>query len=1209
MAYTNTVWDAASREYNAEIVVYNSSGTAQEDSFVNEIESFSLKRSMADSSSIAMASATASSLSLRLKNVTLAKLNTLRNNAYFRLKITCNSGNSGLTSGLGFYFIDKLEHKRRNNDNYDVSLNCYDLFFKTEKTYTPSSSISSATTVTARMIVADIISQLTGRTYNVSLADSTWATTTIEAIPQDTSMRVMLSYMAGLNGSCAVTKEDGNFPSFTAIWYTDSGKLVSLSEQYQDGCVFTTDSEVKVTSLTSGTDENPITVPDNSGVGLNLSFANPYMTETLLNNIATDKAIRYIPSENASTTAIKFQPMNIKWRGNALIDIGKTMAVENPHTEKVYYFVCDTSRDTYRKICVPMGDAPTSSSGYPSGTKIVVKFAERSKNSSSSTTSLQLRLETESGGTIVAARNIKNVNGGNVTGNTDLLGWQNDEIVTFVLNGSPSSTSSTWNIQSETSSAYRNCYVMEKTINYDGGYYEEISCLGDTTQSVSFKTNPLGKINRKMNAMEAAILEATQIIGDVEDMQSGVFTIIKDTQGTNNIGWKIESNSDNNYILANKNGIGFSSNGGQSFNAVALYIDDQGRGHINANNIVVENLTATQVDFTSVPSSFNSAVTSDVQTQINNGGITIGNGTITGMSGDLATILGGINSNVSGLDTSVSDVSKRTELYFTCSTSSSTADKTAVLQDSGTIPTITYGTRIIVKFSNQSKMSDSSETYIRLKLTDSSNNVLRALTRIDAGNGLGRVQGKNEVWSANSIVCFVLAQISGEDRWVIQADYNAQQAASTAQTTATNAANAAANAQATIASWAYGTDTTYIDGAKIYTGTITAAQINLGWQAGNLASSSQWTNPTYNDTDYLAVVTDSSGNIKGYAKQNFGSGVSKTVYSAPFYVASGAHFRMSATFSNTVASASSQRLMQIILKASTTIDGSYSTAISGTSFIDNTPNNSSIDFDYISSDGKGRFFKLEMSGHGLNVNDNATNIFVTYTITGNMVVTGKIKSANSNGENYFDLDYGIFQSYGETVFSSSTKALKAVRMYSGGFEFWGQRPSESSMVKFGAINATMGASTNDKNSLNFLYNPSVCSGLVFGSSSDLSSNISTYLVIGNEAVYTPKQIWTSHSNASSGSETDAVKAEEINGTNVYSVSLGFGYNGYYRRPRIRFTHESKTNYLWMDSYGNFYFTGTDTALKLPGSIELSGYSGKSLWVSNGHLMWGTDQII
>lgn len=1083
MAYTNTVWDAASREYNAEIVVYNSSGTAQEDSFVNEIESFSLKRSMADSSSIAMASATASSLSLRLKNVTLAKLNTLRNNAYFRLKITCNANNSGLTSGLGFYFIDKLEHKRRTNGNYDVSLNCYDLFFKTEKTYTPSSSISSATTVTARMIVADIISQVTGRAYNISLADSTWATTTITDFPQDTSMRVVLSYMAGLNGKCVVTKEDGNFPSFTAIWYTDSEKFISATEQYQDGYILRAESDVKVTSLTSGTDENPITKPDNSGVGLNLSFANPYMTESLLSTIATNRGI------TSSTTAIQFQPMSLKWRGNALLDIGSTLSVGNPN---VYYFTCDTESSTATKNCIAVGNAPSS---YPHGSVIAIRFAHKSKYTSSSSTVIKLVLKSSGGTTLATAHNAQ-AGGGNMTLSSDT--WQDGELTVFRASGGMASTGSTWNFQTDKSMGFGNCYVMEKTINYDGGYYEEISCLGDTTQSVSFKTNPLGKINRKMNAMEAAILEATQIIGDVEDMQSGVFTIIKDSQGTNNIGWKIESNLDNNYILANKNGIGFSSNGGQSFNAAAIYIDPRdGKGHLNANNIVVENLNASA--------------------------IVVG-----------STTPQGLDSVLSSLDTSVSDVSKRTDLYFTCSTSSSTATKVAVLQDSGTIPTITYGTRIVVKFSNQSKISDTSTSTLKLKLTDSGGNELLAEKAIDAGNGKGRAWGQSNCWSANSIVSFVYTQItySGTltDVWVIQADYNAQQSASTAQTTANTANANALAAQSTAdgalarATYLYATCSTaagtttkvatisptadnfelfqgctvtvyftyentassptlninntgakaiYAEGAalasryywsaksthtftysgtywlltdnltqdnlqaladycatnnivlvkegviaagaitsgkiqagavkadaiaanaitadKIAAGAITAEKINLGWQSGNLASSSKWANPGYTDSDYLKFTVDDYGNLKCYVAQDFTSS-GKSLYSAPFYIAAGAKVRMSATFN---LSGGSSKFVDIALQYSSTINGTYSD-VSASSYISSSNPSREVT---LTNSG---YYRLALEAGYLNTSSTVTNIYVTYTITGNMVVTGQIKSSNGNA--IFDLD-------------------------------------------------------------------------------------------------------------------------------------------------------------------------------------------------------------
>jgi hypothetical protein len=131
----------------------------------------------------------------------------------------------------------------------------------------------------------------------------------------------------------------------------------------------------------------------------------------------------------------------------------------------------------------------------------------------------------------------------------------------------------------------------------------------------------------------------------------------------------------------------------------------------------------------------------------------------------------------STLQTSVANVAKRTELFFTCDTASSTAAKVAVLQDSGSIQTIAVGTRIVVKFANESKISDSSTTFITLQLKDSNNNEIFAAKNIDAGNGKGRIWGKSEVWSKDSVVSFVYGSANNLDVWIMECDYNAQTAA------------------------------------------------------------------------------------------------------------------------------------------------------------------------------------------------------------------------------------------------------------------------------------------------------------------------------------------------------------------------------------------------------------------------------------------------
>lgn len=91
--------------------------------------------------------------------------------------------------------------------------------------------------------------------------------------------------------------------------------------------------------------------------------------------------------------------------------------------------------------------------------------------------------------------------------------------------------------------------------------------------------------------------------------------------------------------------------------------------------------------------------------------------------------------------------------------------------------------------------------------------------------------------------------------------------AATAQTTADAAKTAAATAQTTantanttLANWCYNNDKTYINGAKIYTGTVTAKQINVSdLFAQNITATGTITGVTLKS----AVINSTSGNIGG----------------------------------------------------------------------------------------------------------------------------------------------------------------------------------------------------------------------------------------------------------------------------------------------------------------------------------------------------------
>lgn len=170
-------------------------------------------------------------------------------------------------------------------------------------------------------------------------------------------------------------------------------------------------------------------------------------------------------------------------------------------------------------------------------------------------------------------------------------------------------------------------YIMKRTMRYDGGLSETIECMGESEQTVNYKVvSPTErKINRKLSRMEDAIKNATDIITQTKGSIFEFIPVDESDPSKGNSGWKLHSTDESkqNVILANSSGIGFSSNGGQSFNAAAIYIDDQGVGHINANYINTGKLSADLID------------TSE---------LVISSGNVEGLSDKLSTLTSNVNS-------------------------------------------------------------------------------------------------------------------------------------------------------------------------------------------------------------------------------------------------------------------------------------------------------------------------------------------------------------------------------------------------------------------------------------------------------------------------------------------------------------------------------------------------------------------------------------
>lgn len=189
---------------------------------------------------------------------------------------------------------------------------------------------------------------------------------------------------------------------------------------------------------------------------------------------------------------------------------------------------------------------------------------------------------------------------------------------------------------------YLTCYVMQKSLTFDGGMSETYKCYGESTSSVAFNKSPSDvKFERIYSRMEEAIKAATSA---VKQTQGSTFELIPETEGSSkNIGYRLyykdsqDSAFDNCVIMATAGGIGFSTNGGESYDAAAIYFakDDNGviHGYINGEFIQAGTISADKV---------------------NTSQLLISKGNVEGLESDLTTINNNVSTANSNASTAVS---------------------------------------------------------------------------------------------------------------------------------------------------------------------------------------------------------------------------------------------------------------------------------------------------------------------------------------------------------------------------------------------------------------------------------------------------------------------------------------------------------------------------------------------------------------------------
>ena len=202
------------------------------------------------------------------------------------------------------------------NDFKNLTLTAYDGFCKMTDKY--NANVPETTTLQA--VYNDLKTQLY-ENCGIVLKERVLPEYTINNFPYlDVTYTQAIGYVAGCLGEVARFDRNGELE---LTWYADNGQIIDRSQQYMGGFKRTTDKLLTVTSISTGTQENPI-VRGNGANGININFENPYITDVMADDV-------YNKINNFTYT-----PCQVKWRGNPAIQAGDMLQTfdkdGNPHT-------------------------------------------------------------------------------------------------------------------------------------------------------------------------------------------------------------------------------------------------------------------------------------------------------------------------------------------------------------------------------------------------------------------------------------------------------------------------------------------------------------------------------------------------------------------------------------------------------------------------------------------------------------------------------------------------------------------------------------------------------------------------------------------------------------------------------------------------------------------------------------------------------------
>lgn len=219
---------------------------------------------------------------------------------------------SGMTEyvPLGEFFAVSADS---NSNGGTVTVVGYDRFSKLTETYEPTITFPASTT--------DIINDLKANRF--TFTGSVTARTIDEYYVG--TVKDWIGWLAGLEGCNARFNRAGEL-EFTYYDKSTISYSIGDDQQYMGGLSTSTVGAITINALISGTEENPIT----SGTGRGITFTNPYMTQAILDGIATSKL------------ALSYRPIELQWRGNPCVQCGDRISVRNGDSSDVVLVMAHT---------------------------------------------------------------------------------------------------------------------------------------------------------------------------------------------------------------------------------------------------------------------------------------------------------------------------------------------------------------------------------------------------------------------------------------------------------------------------------------------------------------------------------------------------------------------------------------------------------------------------------------------------------------------------------------------------------------------------------------------------------------------------------------------------------------------------------------------------------------------------------------------------